>query len=364
MLNHDLYKAYRLEDILEKVQKQQRLELEDALRLWSCENPLLLAQLAHFKRNSLHGRQTTYVLNQQINYTNICVNRCTFCSYRRHRGQSEAFELGLEEIRDKLKSCLDQPITEIHVVGGCHPDLSLDYYLQLLALAKELRPGAVLKCFTAVEIDHFARQEGLPPEEVLRRLKQAGLEMLPGGGAEIFAPRVRSRICPTKISGQKWLQICAAAHRLGIQTNCTMLFGHLETVQDRLEHLLQLRRQQDKTHGFLCFIPLPFQTENNRLQGIRKITGLEELKTIAISRLLLDNIPHIKSYWVMLGLKQAQVALHWGADDLDGTVVEEKIGHMAGADSPQILSRSELEEMIKDCDLLPVQRNARFKKVA
>ncbi|MFO8031605.1 MAG: aminofutalosine synthase MqnE [Desulfohalobiaceae bacterium] len=363
MLDYYLYKSHGLEDILYKVQNQQRLDLQEAFRLWDCENPLLLAQLAHLQRARLHGKQTTYVLNQQINYTNVCVNRCLFCSYRRQRGQNGAFELGLEEIRNKLQSNLEQPVTEIHIVGGCHPDLGLDYYLDLLTLAQELRPEALLKCFTAVEIDHFARQEGLQPEQILRRLQEAGLEMLPGGGAEIFAPRVRSRICPTKISGQRWLQICAAAHNLGIQTNCTMLFGHLETVKHRLEHLLQLRRQQDESQGFLCFIPLPFQTENNSLQGVTRITGLEELKTIAISRLLLDNIPHIKSYWVMLGLKQAQAALYWGADDLDGTVVEERIGHMAGAESPQVLSRLELEEMIQDCGLLPVQRNAKFQKV-
>ncbi|MFW6177450.1 MAG: aminofutalosine synthase MqnE [Desulfohalobiaceae bacterium] len=364
MLDDHLYKSFGLQDILHKVLNRQRLSFQEALRLWDCENPLLLGQLAHLQRSRLHGRQTSYVLNQQINYTNICVNRCLFCSYRRQRGQPGAFELSLEEIRDKILSSLDQPISEIHIVGGCHPDLDLDYYLQLLALAKELRPEAALKCFTAVEIDHIARQEGLQPEHVLHKLQQAGLQMLPGGGAEIFDPGVRSRICPTKISAQRWLEICAAAHSLGIKTNCTMLFGHLETVQDRLSHLLKLRKQQDQSQGFVCFIPLPFQTENNPLQGVSKITGLEELKTIALSRLLLDNIPHIKSYWVMLGLKQAQAALYWGADDLDGTVVEERIGHMAGADSPQVLSRSQLEEMIQDCDLVPVQRNARFEQVS
>jgi aminodeoxyfutalosine synthase len=249
------------------------------------------------------------------------------------------------------------------MVGGCHPGLGLDYYQAVLSAIRSLRPDVVLKCFTPVEIEHFANLEGISPREVLLRLRQAGLDMMAGGGAEIFAPDVRRRICPEKISGQRWLEISGLAHSLGLKTNCTMLFGHLETIRDRLEHLDLLRTQQDESGGFVCFIPLPFQTQNNQLTGTTPLTGIEELKTIAVCRLMLDNIPSIKSYWVMLGLKQAQAALFFGANDLDGTVVEEKIGHMAGADSPQVLTRKELEDMIRGCGLIPQERNGLFSPV-
>ncbi len=352
-----------LTPIYEKIQAGQRLNLEDGERLFACPNPVLLGQLAHVQRTRLHGLHTTYVLNQQINYTNICVNHCRFCSYHRQKGQDKSFEFSLQDIETKITAQIQEPLTEIHVVGGCHPDLPLSYYEDMLKTMKKLRPEAILKCFTPVEIEHFSRLEDISTGRVLNRLKACGLEMMPGGGAEIFDPPTREKICPQKISGQRWLDIAAQAHELGIKTNCTMLFGHLETRRHRLEHLDQLRRLQDRTKGFLCFIPLPFQTRNNKLQGVTPLSGLEELKTIAVSRLMLDNIPHVKSYWVMLGLKQAQTALYFGADDLDGTVVEEKIGHMAGADSPQVLSRTELERMIIDCGLQPVERNAFFEPV-
>lgn len=352
-----------LSPVYEKIRAGRRLDLEDGERLFACPNPVLVGQLAHLQRTRLHGLNTTYVLNQQINYTNICVNHCRFCSYHRQKGQDRAFEYSLQEIEAKVQAQIREPLTEFHVVGGCHPDLPLSYYEDLLATLKRLRPGAIRKCFTPVEIEHFSRLENISTGRVLDRLKACGLEMMPGGGAEIFDPRTRETICPQKISGRRWLEIAAEAHERGIKTNCTMLFGHLETRRHRLEHLDQLRQLQDRTKGFVCFIPLPFQTRNNTLQGITPLSGLEELKTIAVSRLMLDNIQHVKSYWVMLGLKQAQAALYFGADDLDGTVVEEKIGHMAGADSPQVLTRKELEAMIIGCGLRPVQRNAFFEPV-
>ncbi len=363
MLDHKIFQAYGLQSILDKVLSSQRLDIEEALKLWECENPLLLAQLAHLVRERCHSLHTSYVLNQQINYTNICINNCRFCSYRRDKNQPGAFELSLQDIRNKINAHQEQSITELHIVGGCHPEFSLSYFLEMLRLIRETKPQTSIKCLTPVEIEHLALLEKLPVADILSRLHAAGLEMLAGGGAEIFDPKLRSRICPEKISGARWLEISAVAHEMGIKTNCSMLFGHLESVRHRLEHLHLLRTQQDKTGGFLCFIPLPFQTANNQLQHTVQLTGLEELKTIAISRLMLDNIPHIKSSWVMLGLKQAQAALFWGADDLDGTVVEEKIGHMAGADSPQILSKMELEDMIRDCGLIPVERNLKFARI-
>jgi aminodeoxyfutalosine synthase len=360
---HQALRQHNLSGIAEKVEAGERLSLSDGQVLFDCPNPVLVGSLAHTARVKRHGLKTSYVLNQQINYTNICVNQCRFCSYHRKKGQDQAFELSLEDIKQKIQVQAQMPITEVHIVGGCHPDLGLDYYQAALSTIRSLRPDVVLKCFTPVEIEHFARLEGITTHDVLLRLRQAGLDMMAGGGAEIFAPRIREKICPEKISGRRWLEISGQAHSLGLRTNCTMLFGHLENVSDRLEHLDLLRTQQDLSGGFVCFIPLPFQTQNNRLSGITALTGIEELKTIAVSRLMLDNIPHIKGYWVMLGLKQAQTAMFFGANDLDGTVVEEKIGHMAGADSPQILSRRELEEMIKGCGLIPVERNGFFTPV-
>ena len=362
ILSHAL-REHNLSGIAEKVEAGERISLQEGQALFECPDPVLIGSLAHAARIKQHGLRTSYVLNQQINYTNLCVNQCRFCSYHRKKDQKEAFELSLEDIRHKIEDQAQMPITEVHIVGGCHPELGLDYYEAMLSTIRSLRPDVVLKCFTAVEIEHFARLEGISTHEVLLRLRQAGLDMMAGGGAEIFAPDVRSRICPEKISGQRWLEISGQAHSLGLRTNCTMLFGHLESRQDRVEHLDLLRTQQDKTGGFVCFIPLPFQTKNNRLSGISPLTGVEELKTIAVSRLMLDNIPHVKSYWVMLGLKQAQAAMFFGANDLDGTVVEEKIGHMAGADSPQTLSRRELEDMIQGCGLIPQERDGFFNSV-
>jgi aminodeoxyfutalosine synthase len=352
-----------LEDIQDKVLQGVRLSLEDGRRLFQCPDPTAVGSLAHLARTAKHQARTTYVLNQQLNHTNICINNCSFCSYHRKKGQSGGFALSLEEMQAKIRAHLDEPITEIHIVGGCHPDLRLETFEALLQKVRELRPQAVLKCFTAVEIDHFARLESMSTQEVLNRLIQAGLDMLPGGGAEIFDEGIRNRICPNKTGSDRWLDIHAQAHRLGVKTNCTMLFGHVESPEHRLDHLNRLRELQDRTGGFVCFIPLPFLTRGNPMKDIAPICGIEELRTIAVSRLMLDNIPHVKSYWVMLGLKQAQAALYFGANDLDGTVVEEKIGHMAGADSPQILSRRELEEMIIGCGLEPVQRDGRFEDV-
>ncbi|MEG6552428.1 CofH family radical SAM protein, partial [Desulfocurvibacter africanus] len=274
-----------------------------------------------------------------------------------------AFALSLEEAEAKVRAT-PEDTAEIHVVGGCHPSLPLAFFEELLARVKRLRPKALLKCFTAVEIAHFARLESITPREVLARLKNVGLVMMPGGGAEIFDPEVRTRICPHKLTAEEWLDIHRLAHSMGLRTNCTMLFGHLETRRHRMEHLDALRRLQDETGGFTCFIPLPFQTENSRLTGITPLTGLEELRTIAVSRLMLDNIRHIKAYWVMLGVKQAQAALYYGADDLDGTVVEEKIGHMAGAKSEAALTKTELMAMIRHCGFTPVERDSLFNELS
>ncbi|MGE4553275.1 MAG: aminofutalosine synthase MqnE [Desulfovibrionaceae bacterium] len=363
MLDRSRYRALGLEAAYDAVLAGERLTPEQGLALLDCPDILAVGALAHCRRRALHGDAAYYVVNQHLNYTNVCVNGCLFCAYRREEGQSGGYTMSVDDalatIEARLASGQPEP-TEVHVVGGCHPRLPLAYYEELLAAIRARLPKARLKCFTAVEIAHFAALEGVSEAEVLTRLQAVGLEMLPGGGAEIFAPAVRQQICPKKIDADHWLSVHRLAHGLGIRTNCTMLFGHLESHADRIDHLARLRELQDETGGFTCFIPLPFLTQNNPLQVPRPLDGLEELRTIAVSRLMLDNVPHIKAYWVMLSVKQAQLALRFGADDLDGTVVEEKIGHEAGADSRQVLTRRELEAMIRGCGLEPVERDALF----
>ncbi|WP_027721423.1 aminofutalosine synthase MqnE [Maridesulfovibrio zosterae] len=362
MISKNYFQNAGLGSILDKVLAGERISIEDGHALFECADLTALGALASIVRRKMHGDKTFYVLNRHINYTNICVNGCLFCAYARKRGEEGSFQLSKEDILEKLHNAPVSP-REIHVVGGCHPDIPLSFFEDTFATIKKEFPLGVIKSFTAVEIVHFAKLEGIPTIKVLERLRKAGSEMLTGGGAEIFAPETRNKICPKKIDAETWLRVHGEAHSLGYTTNCTMLFGHYESIADRLDHLDRLRKQQDETGGFNCFISLPFQTENSKLKIENPLTGIDELKTIAISRLMLDNIPHIKAYWVMLGVKQAQAALHFGADDFDGTVVEEKIGHMAGASSDQSLARVELEEMIRGCGFTPVERDAAFNEI-
>ncbi len=306
------YEKLGLADIRDKVMNNERLGTKDALKLFNCHDPAAVGALAHHKRTAMHGKTTYYVINQHINYTNVCVNGCAFCAYQRKEGESGGFTLSVDDILDKIRNN-PVPPREIHIVGGCHPKLPLSYFCEALSGIREMLPKAVLKCFTAVEIQHFADLEGITTGEVLEQLKKNGLDMLPGGGAEIFAPDIRKKICPNKISADRWLEIHEQAHSLGVKSNCTMLFGHLESIEDRVDHLVRMRETQDKSGGFVCFIPLPFQTENSALEVKNPLCGAEELKTIAISRLMLDNIPHVKAYWIMLTVKGAQAALCFGA---------------------------------------------------
>jgi aminodeoxyfutalosine synthase len=370
MLDFAHYAALGLESAARKVLDGERLAPEEGLALFRCPDHVAVGALAHHARTRLHGQQAYYVVNRHINYSNHCVNACLFCAFRRDPGEEGAFTLSRAEILDRL--CDENgedgapcaPPDEIHIVGSCHPSLPLAWYEDLVRLVRDEVPSAAVKAFTCVEIAHFAALEGISTLEVLRRLKDAGLAMMPGGGAEIFAPAVRARLCPDKIDADTWLRIAGEAHSLGIPGNATMLFGHVESCADRVDHLCRLREQQDRTGGFLCFIPLAFQTEHSALKLPEGVSGpqrgLDQLRTIAVSRLMLDNIPHVKAYWVMLGIKQAQTALYWGADDLDGTIVEEKIGHMAGADSAQALEVEELESMIRLSGFEPVRRSAKF----
>ncbi|MFW5734766.1 MAG: aminofutalosine synthase MqnE [Oceanidesulfovibrio sp.] len=361
MLTPRYYEALGLADIQEKVLAGERLSLDDGLRLFECSDLSSVAALAHYDRIRRHGMQVTWVRNRHVNYTNVCANNCRFCAFHRKKGEDGGFTLSLDDIVDKATSAGE--ITELHIVGGCHPDLGLSFFEEVLRTLQQRLPDASLKAFTPVEIEHFAKLESISSREVLERLSAAGLRMMPGGGAEIFHPEVRNRICPDKVSGDEWLRISREAHAMGMRTNCTMLFGHVEDFSHRLDHLDKLRRLQDETGGFLCFIPLPFLTKNSALElpeGFAGVSGLDILRTIAVSRLMLDNIPHIKAYWVMLGVKLALSALHYGADDFDGTVVEEKIGHMAGATSEQALTVEDIEAMARDCGFAPMERDALF----
>jgi len=363
MMDFEGYEKLGIGDIVRKVVASDRLNMEEGERLFACPDVVALGSLAHWVRTRLHGKTAYYVVNQHINYSNICVNGCRFCAFGRKKDDPLTFQLSLEDILEKVRERRQDSITEIHIVGGCHPELPLSYYESILRSIKAQRPAVYIKAFTAVEIAHFARLEGISPREVLLRLQSAGLNMLPGGGAEVFSSRIRKLLCPEKLDGQGWLDIMRDAHGLGIRTNATMLYGHLETPRERIEHMLALRRLQDETGGFVCFIPLSFQPTNTKVNGSGGPTGVEDLKTMAVSRLMLDNFPHIKAYWVMLTVKLAQVALLFGADDFDGTVVEEKIGHMAGAESEQALTRDELKRVIREAGFDPVERNCFFEKV-
>ncbi|MGE9984786.1 aminofutalosine synthase MqnE [Desulfovibrio sp. SGI.169] len=368
MFDAPYYAALGLSSIHEKALSGQRLSFDDGLALFNCPDITAVGALALHARCRLHGDAAFYVVNRQVNYTNVCVNGCTFCAFRRD-GDDEpgAFRLSKEDILERLRAARQSSprLDELHIVGGCHPGLRLAWFEDVLRSVRGLYPDLPLKAFTPVEIDHFARLEGISSLEALRRLQAAGLVMMPGGGAEIFDEKLRRQICPHKADAATWLRISGEAHSLGIKTNCTMLFGHLEDYAQRVDHLCRLREQQDKSGGFTCFIPLPFLTENSRLklpeERLGPQNGLDRLRTVAVSRLMLDNIPHIKAYWIMLGPKLAQTALWYGADDLDGTIVEERIGHMAGAASAQGMTIPELENMIRQSGFRPVRRNAVFE---
>jgi len=351
------------ENIRAKIEAGARISDAEALELFGCDDLLVIGELAALANRLRNGPKVYFNVNRHINYTNICVNRCTFCAFSKGVEDEGCYTLALNDILEKTAEASEAGATEIHMVGGLHPELPFEFYLEMLAAIKADSPTLHLKAFTAVEIDYFAGLTGQNPAEVLAELKAAGLDSMPGGGAEIFAPRVRERICPEKISGDRWLEVIEQAHATGIRTNATMLFGHLENHEDRIDHLSRLRALQDRTGGFQAFIPLAFQPDNTRVPGARGVGGVDALKTLGVSRIYLDNFRHVKAYWVMLGLKIAQVALAFGVNDLDGTVVEEKIGHDAGADSPQALAKEQLCELIRKAGKVPVERDTLYREL-
>ena len=350
----------RLEPIAQKMLAGERLTAADGLALYESHDLLAVGWLANRVREQRHENVCYYNVNRHINPTNVCVAHCKLCAFGRSPDAPGAYTFSLEEIWQRAAEGVAEGATEFHIVGGLHPDLPFDFYLDLIRGLKERFPQVHLKAFTAVEVHYYARLAKLSIRDTLLKMKEAGVNSLPGGGAEIFHPRVRRVICDHKVSGQMWLQIARTAHEIGLRSNATMLYGHIETAEERVDHLIRLREMQDKTHGFVAFIPLAFHPANTALSHLPGPTGLDDLKAVAVSRLLLDNFDHIKAYWIMLTPRVAQVALRFGANDLDGTVVEEKIYHDAGAVTPQGLTRAELERLIRAAGRVPVERDTLY----
>ena len=353
----------RLEPIAAKVLAGERLDFADGLVLYGTTDVLAVGWLANYVREKLHGDVTYFNVNRHINYTNVCVASCRLCAFGRKKGDPAGYTMTLEEAWKTAGEGYSEAVTEFHIVGGLQPELPFQYYLDLVRGLKVRFPKVHIKAFTMVEINFLARIAKLPVEETLRQLREAGVDSMPGGGAEIFAARVRSIICDHKIDGEEWLATARLAHTMGFKSNATMLYGHVENDEDRVDHLLKLRALQDETGGFQAFIGLAFHPENTALDHLPATTGLGDIRQVAVSRLLLDNFPHIKAYWQMLTPKIAQIALRFGADDLDGTVVEEKIYHDAGATTPQGMTRAGLCRLITEAGRVPVERDTLYHAV-
>ena len=353
----------RLNPLCEKIHANERLNAEDALALYQSKDILALGWLANHVRERMHGDRAYFNVNRHINPTNVCVADCRLCAFGRKKDAPGAYTMALEEAWESAASGYSEAVTEFHIVGGLHPDLPFEYFLDLVSGLKQRFPQVHLKAFTMVEVAFLAKRAKLSIRETLQKLKAAGVDSLPGGGAEIFAERVRHIICDHKIDGSQWIETARVAHELGLKSNATMLYGHIENDEDRVDHLMRLRALQDDTHGFQTFIPLAFHPDNTPLSHLPWTTGFDDIKQIAVSRLVLDNFPHIKSYWQMMTPKIAQISLRFGADDIDGTVVEEKIYHDAGADTPQGLRRKDLVRLITEAGREPIERDTLYRPV-
>jgi len=352
-----------LRDLYEKVVAGERISEADALRLLETKDLNALGAIADFVRQRKVGNRASYIVNRYINYSNYCILSCQFCSFARKKRDADGFELTTEQIVQKAREALKLGITELHIVGGLHPSLPFSYYTDMLKALKALDAKLQLKCFTAIEILHLAWLAKKSVEQTLIELKAAGLDSLTGGGAEIFQPDVRRTIAKGKESAAEYLDVHRTWHRLGGRSTCTMLYGHVESLADRVDHLRQLRALQDETGGFTGFIPLAYHPENNDIPVKNPPSGFDSLRTIAVSRIYLDNFPHVTAYWIGLGMKLAQVALKYGADDIHGTIIEEHIFHMAGANSPQLQTEAEMIKAIRETGLTPVQRNTFYEPI-
>jgi len=349
-------------DLAHKVLEGERLSRADGVRLYHADL-YAVGELANHVRERLHGDRTYFNVNQHVNYTNICNKLCRFCAFQRLPNQEGAYWMTPEQVGQKITAQLHHPVTEVHMVAGIHPKLDYQYYLDILRAAKRARPTIHVKAFTMVELDQIAKKAKKPLQEVLPELIEAGLGSCPGGGAEVFAERVHQESYHLKMSGEQWLETARTVHRAGLRSNCTMLHGHIETIEERVDHLDRLRLLQDETGGFQTYIPLSFHPDNTEMAEIPGPTALDELREIAVARLLLDNIAHIKAYWILMDVPVAQSALAFGADDVDGTVVEEKIYHEAGATTPQEVAREELVRWIRDAGRVPVERDTLYQVV-
>ena len=352
-----------LRDLYDKVVAGERISEADALRLFETKDLNALGAIADFVRQRKVGNRASYIINRYINYSNYCILSCQFCSFARKKRDADGFELSVPQIVERAREALKLGITELHIVGGLHPSLPFSYYTDMLKALKNLDARLQLKCFTAIEILHLAWLAKKSVVETLTELKAAGLDSLTGGGAEIFRKEVRSQIAKGKESAEEYLDVHRQWHKLGQRSTCTMLYGHVESLADRVDHLRQLRALQDETQGFTGYVPLAYQPEDNDIPVTHPPTGFDSLRTIAVSRIYLDNFPHVTAYWVGLGLKLAQVALSYGADDLHGTIIEEHIFHMAGATSPQLQTESDMIKAIREAGRTPVQRNTFYEPI-
>jgi aminodeoxyfutalosine synthase len=353
-----------LEAVRQKMQRGERLSFEDGVALFRHPDVVAVGQLANEVRERLHGDRTYFNRNMRLEVTNVCVASCLFCSFAKlEEGAPGAHTMRVEDAWRELEVRMDDPPSEVHIVNGLHPGLPFSYYEELLAGFKRIKPDIHMKCFTAVEIHFFAEHYGMTHREVLERLRTAGLDSLPGGGAEIFHPEVRSRISHDKATADQWLDVHRAAHALGMRTNATMLYGHIETFEHRVDHLLRLRALQDETNGLQAFIPLAFHPDGNGMKNLPAPTAIDALRTVAVSRLLLDNVSHLKAYWVSMTPEVAQIALRFGADDVDGTIVHETIYRAAGSRSPGALSVEQLVRLIQEAGRVPVERDTLYRVV-
>ena len=353
----------KLRGILSKVEAGERLSYEDGVVLYRTSDILGLGYMANLVRERWHGNVTYFNVNRHINPTDVCVASCRLCAFGKQARDPNSYTMSMEQVWEIAGKGYAEAVTEFHIVGGLHPELSLDWFCDMIAGLKERYPGVHLKAFTMVEIAYWAKRAKISIRETLERFKAAGVDSMPGGGAEVFSERVRRIICDHKIDGNEWLETARTAHQIGLKTNCTMLYGHLETPEDLSDHLVRLREVQDETNGFVTFIPLAFHPANTALAHLSTTSGFDDLKQIAVSRLMLDNIPHIKAYWIMMTPSVAQIAQRFGANDIDGTVVEEKIYHDAGATTAQHLRRQDLLRLIKESGREPVERDTTYKPV-
>lgn len=358
-----LLKQSSIYDILQKAEQQERLGFEDGVRLFKSNDLLHIGFVANDIRERKNGNTAYYIINRHINYSNICKNQCKFCAFSKKQEDPNGYAMDMMEIMDKAAAASLEGATEFHIVGGLHPELPFDFYVEMLNAIHENHPDIHIQAFTAVEIEHLSQIAGLSVTDTLKTLKKAGLGSLPGGGAEVFSPHVREKLCPEKISGERWLQVMREAHNLGLRSNATMLYGHVETPEDRVNHLIKLRELQDETGGFMSFIPLAFHPKNTELSFYANTTAMLDLKVIAIGRLMLDNFDHLKAFWIMLGIKLSQISLSFGVDDIDGTVQEEKITHAAGANTPEALSVTEIIRLIREAGREPVERDTLYNPV-